>query len=54
MRCLKGAEEGNIFVGRNGEQPNQFNCPIGLSFDRENNFYLLDYFYNRVPKFDVS
>lgn len=39
MRWLKGVEEGGIFVGRNAEQPNRFDCPVDLLFDRENNLF---------------
>jgi hypothetical protein len=44
MRWLKEAEEGNIFVGGNGlrVQPNQFRGPTDLSFDLENNLYVVD------------
>ena len=39
--------------GGNGEegQPNQFNSPCDLSFDRENNLYVLDFGNQRVQKF---
>ncbi len=53
---LKGAREGTIVVGGNGEgkQPNQFNYPIDLSFDRQKNLYVVDSFNHRVEKFDVN
>jgi hypothetical protein len=56
IRWLKGAEEGTIVVGGNekGEQPNQFNGPVDLSFDRQNNLYVVDLRNHRVQKFDVS
>ncbi len=56
MRWLKGAKEGTIVVGGNGkgEQVNQFNGPVDLSFDRENNLYVVDWNNHRVEKFDVK
>jgi DNA-binding beta-propeller fold protein YncE len=54
IRWLKGAEEGTIVVGGKGagEQPNQFIYPVDLSFDRENNLYVVDCSNHRVQKFD--
>jgi hypothetical protein len=56
MRWLKGAQEGTIVVGGNGrgEEPNQFNGPIDLSFDRKNNLYVVDFWNDRVQRFDVN
>jgi hypothetical protein len=55
MRWLKGANEGSIVVGGNGQgaKPNQFSWLMDLSFDRENNLYVLDRSNCRVQKFDV-
>ncbi len=56
IRWLKGAQEGTIIVGgnRKGDQPNQFNCPVDLSFDRQENLYVVDYGNHRIEKFDVN
>jgi hypothetical protein len=53
---LKGAQERSIVVGGNGygQEPNQLGAPLDLSFDRENNLYVLDARNNRVQKFDVN
>ena len=42
MRWLKGAKEGSVIVGGNGrgDEPNQFNYPVDLAFDLENNLYV--------------
>ena len=44
MRWSKGATQGSIVVGGNGqgEGINQFNGPVGLSFDRQGNLYVAD------------
>ena len=55
VRWLKGAKEGTIVVGgTGGEQANQFYSPRDLSFDEENNLYVLDGDNNRVQKFHVN
>jgi hypothetical protein len=56
MRLLKGAQEGKIVVGGNGkgEQPNQLNWSVDLSFDRQNNLYVVDNYNHRVQRFDVN
>ena len=56
MRWMKGAREGSVVVGGNGqgEQANQFSDPLGLSFDRQNNLYVVDQSNNRVQKFHVE
>jgi NHL repeat len=53
---MKGATQGNIIVGGNGEgeQSNQLNRPIGLSFDRHGNLYVVDYGNHRVQKFNIE
>ena len=52
VRWLKGAKEGTIILGGNvGEQANQFSSPRDLSFDEENNLYVLDGDNNRIQKF---
>ena len=56
MRWMKGATQGNIIVGGNGEgeQSNQLNGPIGLSFDRHGNLYVVDCGNHRVQKFNID
>lgn len=56
MRWLKGATEGSVVIGGNGagQQPNQLNRPLGLSFDRENNLYVVDFQNYRVKKFPLD
>jgi DNA-binding beta-propeller fold protein YncE len=53
---MKGATQGNIIVGGNGEgkQSNQLNRPIGLSFDRHGNLYVVDCGNDRVQKFNID
>ncbi|CAF4154698.1 unnamed protein product [Adineta steineri] len=56
MRWCEGSCEGSIVVGGNeeGEQPNQFNYPRGLSFDVQGNLYVVDYWNHRIQKFDID
>jgi hypothetical protein len=56
MRWMKGATQGNIIVGGNGEgkQSNQLNYPVGLSFDRHGNLYAIDRGNHRVQKFNID
>jgi hypothetical protein len=56
MHWLKGATEGSVIVGGNGHghQSNQFYCPVDLSFDQENNLYAVDFYNNRIQKFDIN
>ena len=56
MRWMKGATQGNIIVGGNGEgrQSNQLNWPFGLSFDRHGNLYVVDNGNDRVQKFNID
>jgi hypothetical protein len=56
MRWLKGATQGSVVVADDGQggQPNQFNYPSDLSFDRQNNLYVVDNDNNRVQKFNIS
>jgi sugar lactone lactonase YvrE len=48
--------EGTIVVSRNreGKQSNQFIGPVGLSFDREENLYVIDGVNNRIQKFEIN
>ncbi|CAF5059797.1 unnamed protein product, partial [Rotaria socialis] len=51
MRWTQGdKKQGTVIVGGNGEGDgvNQFQCPIGLSFDRHGNLYVVDCYNNRV------
>jgi DNA-binding beta-propeller fold protein YncE len=56
MRWVKGATKGSVIVGGNGEgeQSNQLNHPIGLSFDRHGNLYVVDSDNDRVQKFNID
>ncbi|CAF4615373.1 unnamed protein product, partial [Rotaria socialis] len=51
MRWTQGdKKQGTVIVGGNGQGAgaNQFNVPIGLSFDRHGNLYVADWNNNRV------
>ena len=52
----KDAKEGSIVVGGNnrGNQSKQLHCPIGLSFDNENNLYVVDCDNHRIQKFTTD
>ena len=56
MRWMKGATEGNIIVGGNGEEANPTNSigPVGLSFDRHGNLYVVDNGNHRIQKFNID
>jgi DNA-binding beta-propeller fold protein YncE len=57
MRWVKGATEGSVIVGGKGEggrQSDQLNGPIGLSFDRYGNLYVVDRGNHRVQKFNID
>jgi hypothetical protein len=56
MRWCKGASQGNVIVGGNGEgeQANQFRYPGDLSFDRQGNLYVTDYYNHRVQRFTID
>jgi DNA-binding beta-propeller fold protein YncE len=56
MRWVKGATHGSVIVGGNGRggQSNQLNVPVGLSFDRRGNLYVVDNGNNRVQKFNIK
>jgi sugar lactone lactonase YvrE len=51
-----GSREGSIVLGGNGKgkQPNQFNGPDGLSFDRQGYLYVVDRGNHRIQKFAVD
>ncbi|CAF3939558.1 unnamed protein product [Rotaria sordida] len=56
MRCPKGATQGSVIAGGNGagRQSNQLTSPVGLSFDRHGNLYVVDYENDRVQKFNIE
>jgi hypothetical protein len=45
-----------VMVGGNGrgDATNQFNCPVGLSFDRPSNMYVTEHGNNRVQPFEMK
>jgi len=45
------SKEGRIVVG---EDSNQFNYPIDLLFDFENNLYVVDWRNHRIQRFEVD
>jgi len=56
LRWCKGARQGDIVVGGNGEgeKANQLNYPMGLSFDRQGNLYVVDYYNHRIQRFNID
>ncbi|CAF1357878.1 unnamed protein product, partial [Rotaria magnacalcarata] len=57
MRWTQGdKKEGTIIAGGNGTGAgaNQFNYPVGLSFDRHGNLYVVDSNNNRVQRFSIE
>ncbi|CAF3394598.1 unnamed protein product [Rotaria socialis] len=57
MRWTQGdKKQGTLIVGGNGRGAgvNQFNIPIGLSFDRHGNLYVADLDNNRVQRFSIE
>jgi hypothetical protein len=56
MRWVNGTTQGSVIVGGNdeGEQPNQLNGPVGLSFDQHGNLYVVDPGKDRVQKFNID
>ncbi|CAF1419655.1 unnamed protein product [Adineta steineri] len=56
MRWYEGKEEGEVVVGGNskeGNQSNQLNGPLGISFDDERNLYVADCLNHRIQKFEI-
>jgi hypothetical protein len=53
---LKGAIEGSVIVGENGSggKTDQFNSLTDLSFDQQNNLYVINYYNNRIQKFNIT
>ncbi len=56
MRWLKGAIEGSVIVGVNGSggKTDQFNSLTDLSFDQQNNLYVIDYYNNCIQKLNIT
>ncbi|CAF2125042.1 unnamed protein product, partial [Rotaria magnacalcarata] len=57
MRWTQGdKKQGAVIVGGNGQGAgvNQFNTPVGLSFDRHGNLYVTDMRNNRVQRFSIE
>ncbi|CAF4627807.1 unnamed protein product, partial [Rotaria socialis] len=57
MRWTQGdKKQGTVIVGGQGEGKgaNQFNYPIGLSFDRQGNLYVVDWGNARVQRFSIE
>ncbi|CAF4399680.1 unnamed protein product, partial [Rotaria sordida] len=56
MRWPQGAKQGTVIVGGNGqgEGANQFDHPIGLSFDRHGNLYVADQYNHRIQRFSIE
>ena len=51
-----GSKEGRIVIGGNGRgtESNQFRCPTGLTFDIDNNLYVVDCDNHRIQRFCVD
>ncbi|CAF3429222.1 unnamed protein product [Rotaria socialis] len=57
MRWTQGdKKQGTLIVGGNGEGKgaNQLSVPIGLSFDRHGNLYVVDHWNHRVQRFSIE
>ncbi|CAF3623870.1 unnamed protein product, partial [Rotaria sp. Silwood2] len=56
MCWLEGATKGSIVVGGNGygNKLNQLFYPMGLSFDQQENLYVVDSGNNRIQKFEID
>ncbi|CAF3322946.1 unnamed protein product [Rotaria socialis] len=56
VRCPKDATQESVIIGGNdvGEQSNQLSGPVGLSFDRYGNLYVVDRGNHRVQKFNIN
>ncbi|CAF3918186.1 unnamed protein product [Rotaria magnacalcarata] len=57
MRWTQGdKKQGTVIVSGNeeGEEANQFWNPIGLSFDRHGNLYVVDCYNYRVQRFSIK
>ncbi len=56
IRWCQGAKQGTSVVDGNGEEEesNQFNGLQGLSFDRQGNLYVTDFWNHRIQKFEIN
>jgi hypothetical protein len=55
MKWEKDAKEGSVIVGdKFGQGEEQLNYPTGLTFDRQNNLYVVDRHNRRIQKFNTS
>jgi hypothetical protein len=56
MCWSKGSKEGRVIVGGNGygNESNQFDHPLSLSFDLEGDLYVVDRENHRVQKFEID
>ncbi|CAF2105136.1 unnamed protein product, partial [Rotaria magnacalcarata] len=56
VRWTQGATQGPVIAGGNGAGAgaNQFDYPIGLSFDRHGNLYVVDQSNDRVQRFSIE
>ncbi|CAF1265942.1 unnamed protein product, partial [Rotaria magnacalcarata] len=57
MRWTQGDnKQGTVIVGRNGQGAgaNQFSVPVGLSYDRYGNLYVVDSNNHRVQRFSIE
>ncbi|CAF4583881.1 unnamed protein product, partial [Rotaria socialis] len=57
MRWTQGdKKQGTVVVGENGQGAgaNQFDVPVGLSFDRHGNLYVADMGNNRIQRFSIE
>ena len=52
IKWRKDAKEGIVVA--DGKESNQFKHPVGLSFDAENNLYVVDQSNNRIQLFEVD
>ncbi|CAF2137295.1 unnamed protein product, partial [Rotaria magnacalcarata] len=56
IRWTQGATQGTVIAGGNGPGAgaNQFYYPIGFSFDRHGNLYVVDAGNYRVQRFSIE
>ncbi len=57
MRWVDGETQGSVIFGGNdggGGQSNELDGPVGLSFDRPGNLYVVDNRNDRVQKFNIN
>lgn len=56
VRWSRDGKEGIVIVGgnREGKQSNQLDCSLGLTFDRQENLYVVDHYNHRLRKFLID